>query len=181
MRHLLVLIVAVLLSSTVDAQVRINLNFNVDRQPVWGPTGFDHVEYYYLPDIEVYYSVPQHRYFYQQNGRWISRASLPARYRGFDLYNSYKVVVNEPTPYRNHRTYRDKYAAYKGRHDQQPIRDSRDTKYFVNPNHPEHNNWVKQQKQGRGNVKGKGNNGNGRGNGNNGNGRGNGRGNNPGR
>jgi len=173
MRHLLVLIVAVLLSSTVDAQVRINLNFNVDRQPVWGPTGYDHVEYYYLPDIEVYYGVPQHRYFYQQDGRWISRASLPSRYRGYDLYNSYKVVVNEPRPYRNHQTYREKYASFKGRRDQQPIRDSRDAKYFVNPGHPEHTNWVKQHGQGNGNGKG-----NGKGNGN---GRGNGRGNSPGR
>jgi hypothetical protein len=146
MRRLLVLVVAVFLWSTVDAQVRFSLNFNVDRQPLWGPTGYDHVEYYYLPDIEVYYNVPQHRFFWNERGRWISGSSLPSRYRGHDLYNSYKVVVNEPTPYRNHKVYREKYASYKGRHDQQPIRDSRDSKYFVNPNHPEHNNWVKQQK-----------------------------------
>jgi hypothetical protein len=151
MRNLLVLLAAVLLSSTVGAQVRVNLNFNVDRQPVWGPTGYDHVEYYYLPDIEVYYNVPQHKFFYQQNGRWISGSSLPSRYRGYDLYNSYKVVVNEPTPYRNHKIYSEKYSSYKGRHDQQPIRDSRESKYFVNPNHPEHNNWVKQQRQDTGN------------------------------
>jgi hypothetical protein len=159
MRYLFVLITAVLLSSTIDAQLRVDLNFNLDRQPVWGPTGYDHAEYYYLPDIEVYYNVPQHKYFYQERGRWISRSSLPSRYRGFDLYNSYKVVVNEPTPYRNHATYRDKYASYKGRHDQQPIRDSRDSKYFVNPNHPEHNNWAKQQKHnnGKGKEKARGN------------------------
>jgi hypothetical protein len=146
MRRLLVLVAAVLLSSTLNAQLRINLNFNVDRQPVWGPTGYDHVEYYYLPDIEVYYNVPQQRYYYNQRGRWISSSSLPSRYRGFDIYNSYKVVLNEPAPYRNHNKYREQYASYKGRHDQQPIRDSRDSKYFVNKNHPEHNNWVKQQK-----------------------------------
>ncbi len=156
MRHLFVFIVAVLLSSTVEAQVSVNLNFNVDRQPVWGPTGYDHVEYYYLPDIDAYYYVPQHRFFYEERGRWIGRSSLPSRYRDYDLYNSYKVVVNEPRPYRNHETYREKYSSYKGRHDQQPIRDSRDSKYFVNANHPEHNNWVKQQGQGNGNGNGKG-------------------------
>jgi hypothetical protein len=43
-----------------------------------------------------------------------------------------------------------------GRHDQQPIRDSRESKYFVNPNHPEHNNWVKQQKHDNGHGKEKG-------------------------
>lgn len=156
MRYLLVLIAAVLLSSTVDAQLRINLNFNVDRQPVWGPAGYDHVEFYYLPDIDVYYNVPQHRYFYYERGRWIGRSSLPSRYRNFDMYSSYKVVMNEPTPYRNNKTHRGQYASFKGRHDQQPIRDSRDSKYFVNKNHPEHNNWVKQQKQNKGNGKDKG-------------------------
>lgn len=159
MRHLLVLIVAVFLSSIVDAQVRFNLSFNLDRQPIWGPTGYDHVEYYYLPDIEVYYNVPQHRFFYYEGRRWIGRSSLPSRYRGHDLYNSYKVVVNEPTPYRNHEKYREKYSSYKGRHDQQSIRDSRDSKYFVNKKHPEHNNWVKQQRHdnGNGREKGRGN------------------------
>jgi hypothetical protein len=169
MRYLLILIAAVLLSSNVDAQLRINLGFNVDRQPAWGPTGYDHVEFYYLPDIDVYYNVPQQRYFYNERGRWISRSSLPSRYRGHDMYNSYKVVINERAPYRNNRTHREQYASFKGRRDQQSIRDSRDSKYFVNKNHPEHNNWVKQQKHNNGNGKGNGNGnskgkGNGRGN-----------------
>jgi hypothetical protein len=154
MRRLLLFIVAVLMTSIVDAQVRVNLNLNVDRQPVWGPTGYDHVEYYYLPDIEAYYNVPQRKYYYQEKGRWASGTLLPNRYRGFDLYHAYKVVVNEPTPYRNHATYKDKYASYKGRRDQQSIRDSRDSKYYVNPRHPEHMNWVKQQKHERETPKG---------------------------
>ena len=41
--------------------------------------------------------------------------------------------------------YREKYSSYKGRHDQEVIRDSHDSKYFVNKNHPQHKNWVKQQ------------------------------------
>ena len=165
MRYVLVLIAAVLLSSTVDAQLRINLGFNLDRQPVWGPTGYDHAEYYYLPDIDAYYYVPQHRYYFQERGRWVGRSSLPSRYRNFDLHNSHKVVINEPTPWRNHAANRDKYASYKGQHDQQPIRDSRESKYYVNPNHPEHKNWSKQQKHDNGNSKGNNKDkGNGRGN-----------------
>ena len=151
MRRLLVLILAVFLSSTVYAQLSLSVGINVDRQPIWGPTGYDHVEYYYLPDIGVYYNVPRHLFFYNERGRWVSRSSLPSRYRSYDLYHSYKVVVNEPTPYRNDKMYREKYSSYKGRHDQQPIRDSRDPRYFVNKDHPEHNNWVKQQKHDNGN------------------------------
>jgi len=126
----------------------------IDSQPIWGPTGYDHVEYYYLPDIEVYYNVPQHRFICWDGVRWISRSSLPSRYRGYDLYTSYKVVVNEREPYRNNQMYKEKYSSNRDRQVQQPIRDSRDTKYFVNKKHPEHKNWVKQQKQ----NKGKGNN-----------------------
>ena len=169
MRYILALIVAtlllgasaVLLPSTSIAQVSISLNLNLDRQPIWGPTGYDHVDYYYLPDIDVYYYVPGQRYYYSDNGTWRSGSSLPSRYRGFDLYNSYKVVVNDPQPYKNDATYRDKYASYKGRHDQETIRDSRDPKYFVNPKHPEYKNWVKEQKQNKpdySNGKGNGNN-----------------------
>jgi hypothetical protein len=148
MRNIFVLIVVLFLSSNLNAQVRLNLNFNLDNQPVWGPTGNDYVENYYLPDIEVYYNVPTHRFYYNEGGRWISRSSLPPRFGNYDLYNSYKVVLNEKQPWRNHETYRAKYSSYKGRHDQQVIRDSRDSKYFVNKNHPEHNNWMKQQKHG---------------------------------
>ena len=88
MRYIFALIAAVLLSSTAYAQLSVSVSFNVDRQPIWGPTGYDHVDFYYLPDIDVYYSVPQHRYFYSEGSRWTSGSSLPSRYRGFDLYNS---------------------------------------------------------------------------------------------
>jgi hypothetical protein len=158
MRYLFALLVALFLSSALDAQVHVNVNINLGSQPVWGPTGYDYVEYYYLPDIDAYYYVPQHRFYYFEGGRWIYRSSLPSRYGNFDLYNSYKVVVNEREPWRNNETYRQKYASYKGRHDQQPIRDSKDSKYFVNKNHPQHNTWVQQQNTGKGNVKSIGNN-----------------------
>jgi hypothetical protein len=147
MRYIIALIAALLLFSTANAQLSVSVNFNVDRQPIWGPTGYDHVDFYYLPDIGVYYNVPQHRFFYPEGSRWRSGSSLPSHYRGFDLYNTYKVVVNEPKPYLNDATYREQYSSYRDRHDQQSIRDSRDSRYYANPKHPEHRNWVKQQKQ----------------------------------
>jgi len=151
MRYFFVLIVVLLLTCTIEAQVSFSINFNLDSQPAWGPTGYDYVEYYYLPDIEVYYCVPQHRYYFNERGRWRYSSHLPSRFGNYDFYNSYKVVVNEQKPWRNHETYKEKYFSYKDRHDQQPIRDSQDSKYFVNKNHPEHNKWVQQQKQDNGN------------------------------
>ncbi len=157
MRYFFVLIVTLFLwsaSSTTNAQVTVSLNFNLDSQPAWGPTGYDYVEYYYLPDIDVYYYVPQHRYYYYNKGHWINSSNLPTSYRNYDFYNSYKVVINEREPWRNNKTYREKYSSYKNRHDQQLIRDSKDPKYFQNKYHPEHKNWLKQQKQNNGRDKG---------------------------
>src|ERR1700744_3631209 len=88
-----------------DAQISVSLNLNIDTQPDWGPTGYDHVDYYYLPDIDCYYYVPTKQFYYQSGSRWIASASLPSKYGNYDLYNSYKVVVNKPKPYLQDATY----------------------------------------------------------------------------
>ena len=133
---------------TASAQVRASLRINIATQPVWGPVGYDHVEYYYMPDIDAYYYVPTSQYIYQQRGRWIFAASLPSRFH-YDINTGYKVVVNERAPYRHDEIYRTRYSSYKGRHDQDIIRNSHDSRYFENRNHPEHNKW--RQSQGHGN------------------------------
>ncbi len=134
--------------TTATAQVRVRFNVNIATQPVWGPVGYDHVEYYYLPDIDVYYNVAKRQYIYMQYGRWRFASTLPARYHDYDLYSGYKVVINEPAPYRHDRTYRAKYAGYKGNHSQEVIRNSHDSKYFVNKDHPQHNQWKENNSHG---------------------------------
>ncbi|MES2275144.1 MAG: hypothetical protein V4592_03920 [Bacteroidota bacterium] len=132
-----------------DAQFKINFNLNIGSQPEWGPTGYDHVEYYYMPDIDAYYYVPGHQYVYMQNNAWIRTTTLPARYKNYDVYKGYKVVINQPEPWRNQTAIRAKYARYKGQRNQTVIRDSRDNKY--------RNHW-KGDDHGRGNDDhGKGN------------------------
>lgn len=151
---------------TATAQVTGDFRINIGTQPGWGPVGYDRVEYYYMPDIDVFYNVPRQQYVYQQRGRWRFSASLPLQYSSYDIYSGYKVVINDPNPYRNAEMYRTRYAGYKGNHSQEVIRNSRDSRYFGNKNHPEYNNWRNNN----------GNRGNGnRGNGNRGNGNGNGR------
>jgi hypothetical protein len=128
--------------STLNAQVTVKVNSNIDSQPIWGPAGYDYVEYYYLPDIETYYNVSQHRYYYYNNGRWTSASSLPSRYSSYDFYKTHKIVLNEPDPWKNHKGHKAKYASYKNRADQEYIRDSNDSKYFKNKKHPNHHKWV---------------------------------------
>ncbi|MGM9475851.1 hypothetical protein ACS5PU_05445 [Pedobacter sp. GSP4] len=139
----LVLFAAVLMVSlfSIDhAKAQVNLNINIGSQPVWGPTGYDHVDYYYFPDIDAYYYVPTGQYIYANGGRWVWVSSLPAQYRNFDLYSAYKVVINEPRPYLRNNIYVTKYSRYKNYNGRQTIiRDSRDTKYYVVKGHPNYN------------------------------------------
>lgn len=123
------LVLSSLFFKTADAQLKINFNLNIGSQPDWGPTGYDHVEYYYMPDIDAYYYVPGHQYVYQQNNAWVRTTTLPPRYANYDVYHGYKVVINQPEPWRNQAAIRAKYARYKGQRNQTIIRDSRDKKY----------------------------------------------------
>lgn len=127
----LILTTAIFLSalSFQAAKAQISFSINIGSQPEWGPTGYDHADYYYMPDIDAYYDVPAHQYVYVENNAWVHRASLPVRYRNYDVYKGYKVVVNERTPWVNNSVYRAKYAGYRGRTSQTIIRDSRDAKY----------------------------------------------------
>ena len=132
--------------TTLQAQPRVSIDINIGAQPVWGPVGYDHVDYYYLPDIESYYSVPERVYVFKNGNHWVKSASLPARYRNFDLYRAHKVVINNnPEPYLRNNNYSNLYRQYRGKNDQVAIRDSRDEKYFENPSHPQHNQWNKKQ------------------------------------
>ncbi|SHK96571.1 hypothetical protein SAMN05444266_101744 [Chitinophaga jiangningensis] len=109
------------------AQVRVNIN--IGSQPLWGPTGYDYVQYYYLPDVDAYYDVPNRQFIYQERNRWIYASALPAYYH-YDIDRCYKVVVNERDPFRRADYYRNTYGRYKGYYDRQPlIRNSRDVRY----------------------------------------------------
>ena len=157
--------------SGVNAQIRISINANIVSQPVWGPTGYDYARYYYLPDIDAYYSIPNHTFVYLEGGNWVFGESLPDRFH-YDLYHGYKVVVNEPRPYLHADVYRTKYSQYRGWQGKQDvIRDSRDNRYYVIKNHPMHGSYREDEhRQGDKQAHGRGNGG--EGNGNNGRGQG---------
>ncbi len=144
-------LITVSFSFTAQAQVRINVGVNIGTQPGWGPAGYDHADYYYMPDMDVYYDVPQRQFIYFDNGRWLFAASLPAQYRRYDLYHTYKVVVNEPRPYLRNDVYRIRYGGYRGRRDQEVWRDRRE--WHDNGNH---NGWRNKGNHGRGNGHGHG-------------------------
>lgn len=106
-----------------NSQAQVSVSVNIGTQPLWGPANYDYVEYYYLPEADIYYYVPTSQYIYFSGGRWITVSYLPAHYH-IDLYRTYKVVINEPRPYMNHHVYRDRYSRYKHSYNKQaPLRD----------------------------------------------------------
>jgi hypothetical protein len=145
MRYFLGLIISLFLATISYSQISININLG--SQPVWGPVGYDYVEYYYLPEVDTYYDVSRQRFYYYEKGNWLYRSTLPARYSHYNLYNTYKVVINEHQPWRKHKDHKIKYASYKSHNNQKAIRDSRDSKYYVIKKHPEHSSWIKKQEK----------------------------------
>ncbi len=111
MRKLILLIVLCLsglMCDTALAQVRFQGNLSI--QPNWAPRGYNHIEYIYLPDFETYYYVPRHEYMYMRGGRWITTSYLPERLRGYNMYNTRRIVINDQRPYMRHSSYYSRYA-----------------------------------------------------------------------
>jgi hypothetical protein len=115
-----------LAASSTQAQVSVNVNIgtpnvnvNIGTPPVWGPVGYDEVEYYYLPDIQIYYDIRLAQYIYFGNGKWIRSRNLPSHCRNYDLYNGYKVVLTDyhgRSPYTHFHNHKVKYyKGYKGK------------------------------------------------------------------
>lgn len=138
------------------AAAQVSISLNIGSQPLWGPVGYDYVDNYYLPDIECYYNVPRRQFIYLDDSRWIYSSSLPSRYRGYDLYNGYKVVVNSRDPYRNFDRDRISYARYRNVRSQQVIRYSRDSRYYVVKGHPHGGSYGRDRDdRGNGNWRGR--------------------------
>ena len=105
-------------------------DINVSMQPIWGPEGYNYVNYYYIPAIEAYYSVPNQTFTWYDGTRWVTTMDLPPAYANFDLYHAYKVVLNVANPWYRHNYYRGYYYSYRTRYDQPMIRYSHDRRYY---------------------------------------------------
>ncbi len=103
-----------LISSITATQAQLSVSVNIGSQPKWGPVGYDRVEYYYLPEYQAYYYVPKRQFIYLRGNNWIYANSLPSSFGRINLYNTYKVVINEPRPYMHHIDYRNKYNSNRG-------------------------------------------------------------------
>ena len=110
MFKLIIIGMALFLANAVQSQVAVSVN--IGSPPLWGPAGYTGARYYYLPDVESYYDVQSSMFIYNSGGVWVHRAYLPERYRSYDLYGGYKVVMKDyrgNTPYTHFNEYKLKY------------------------------------------------------------------------
>jgi hypothetical protein len=121
------------------SQAQLSINVHIGSPPQWGPAGYSSVRYYYLPDVEAYYDVQNSNFIYIDGRNWVHRKYLPSRYRNYDLYNGYKVVMSDyrgNTPYIHFNDYKSKYSkGYRG-HFQENIGRRNDNGYSNNRNIP---------------------------------------------
>ena len=152
--------IAVVLFFVGTLQSQISVSVNIPTPPLWGPIGSSDARYYYIPDVESYYDTQTSMFIYYEGGVWIRRGYLPARYRSYDLYNGYKVVIpnyHGSNPYFYYKQHRSQYAkGYRG-HPQPTYGENprnKNNKFKNQPNNrpPIHNG----KRQGKGN-KGRGN------------------------
>jgi len=111
-----------LVYNSAQAQISVHIGFNIPARRVYVPAPppqpvdvydtdeFDNSDdYYYLPEVEAYYSIPRHCYYYQDGGRWISAAYLPGAYRNYDWRTARRFEIRGSRPYMHHDEYRGRW------------------------------------------------------------------------
>lgn len=113
MKSLKIVAFTTLLFLACTAKAQISVSVNIGSPPMWGPVGYTEVRYYYLPAVEAYYDVQSSMFIYYSSGTWVHRTYLPSRYRNYDLYTGYKVVMTDyrgDTPYTHFKEHKHNYS-----------------------------------------------------------------------
>jgi len=145
-----------LIAQSAKAQIGFHISLHLGGSPVYvapqpAPVCTD--DYYYLPDVEAYYSVPENCYYYNDGYNWVSAAYLPGAYRNYDWHTARRIEIREARPYLHSEVYRSRYNGiehrdwnYRGDQRMYADRDYRDHGFenhgYARPNdHFDHNNY----------------------------------------
>jgi len=109
-----------LLTQTASAQVGVSVGVRIGpvvinvHKPVSPAVVYD--DFYYLPEVEAYYSVPEQCYYYMNaNRRWVNAPYLPGRYRNYDWRYAQRYEIRNQRPFDNHVYYRNRFGGNPGR------------------------------------------------------------------
>lgn len=53
------------------------------------------IRYYFFPNLDAYYDIKFSVFIYKQNGEWIKKERIPSNYRGYSLFNNFKVTITD--------------------------------------------------------------------------------------
>jgi len=107
---LFVYCIVLLLTTTTQGQTEVKITFGTP--PVWAPANRVETQYYYIPDVDAYYDVPQARFIYVENGKWVRNKALPYRYRNYNLRGGNIIYLTDyrgTSPYKFHKNHKIKY------------------------------------------------------------------------
>jgi hypothetical protein len=110
-RLLLTLLWTVMATLPLVTQAQVYARMPAAPPPPWAPPGHARAQYYYLPDLQVYYDVPAASFLLPHRGHWIALRQLPPMYRSYDLYAAPKVILDYygPYPYRYYEVHRQRF------------------------------------------------------------------------
>ncbi|OCX51646.1 hypothetical protein BEL04_16630 [Mucilaginibacter sp. PPCGB 2223] len=131
-----------LIAQSAKAQIGIHISLHLGGSPAYvapepAPVCAD--DYYYLPDVEAYYSVRENCYYYNDGYNWVSAAYLPGAYRNYDWHYARRIEIREPRPYLHSEVYRSRYNGWE--HRNWNYRDEHDYHMYADRDHDyrEHN------------------------------------------
>ena len=96
--------------NSASAQVHVSVGFNLGGPVVVQRPVAVYDDYYYLPEVDAYYSVGENLYYYNNGYAWVSAVYLPGAYRNYSWRDVHRVQIHANRPYMNHTVYRTRYS-----------------------------------------------------------------------
>lgn len=142
MKALKLLVIALSFATAANAQILTRKVVTV-QAPTWAQSKSVAANYYYLPEIDLYYDVPAQQFIYLNNSNiWVKSKRLPASHRAYDLKNGKIIYLSEykgKKPYLHHKSHKAKYVKVKsdnGNH----LGQKKHGKYKAQKKHKHHKN-----------------------------------------
>lgn len=138
-----------LMAQSANAQIGFHISLHLGAPVYTAPAPvYDDEDYYYLPDVEAYYSVRQNCYYYNDGYNWVSAAYLPGAYRNYDWHYARRIQVREARPYMHNDVYRVRYGGVE--HRNWNYRDEHDNRMYADRDHDQYRGHDGDRDQNRG-------------------------------
>ena len=74
-----------------------HISINIDKQPAWGPYGYDCAAFYYMPEINIYYDTCRPRIAYMTFSAPIKWSSITPRRGNTTIATAHNIAATAMT------------------------------------------------------------------------------------